>query len=141
MIDAARSNSHNERPYYFTSANGEVIACCRHDPRFTQLVTEVDLISADGQPLIFASRLFAHNPLPERVATTDLFDFVAAEAERRDISFYLFGASEDANRKTYERTRKAFPRLRILGRSNGYLTGAELDRKIAEIDFLGPDIL
>lgn len=141
MIDAARSKSQNERPFYFTSANGEVIACCHHDRQFTQLVTEADLISADGQPLIFASRLFAHNPLPERVATTDLFDVVAAEAEQRDISFYLFGATEDANRKAYERTRKAFPRLRILGRSHGYLTGAELDRKIAEIDFLGPDIL
>jgi len=80
-------------------------------------------------------------PLPERVATTDLFHDVAGRAERLGLTFYLFGATAEENRKACERARTRFPRLNIVGRSHGYLDGAALERRIAEIDGLAPDIL
>ncbi len=141
MVDAAYTKPRGARPLFFTSANGEVIARCLTNRAFSQLMHEADLISADGQPLVFASRLFSHRALPERVATTDLFELVAAEAEKNNASFYLFGASEEVNRKVYERARWMFPKLNVLGRSHGYLRGDDLERKIAEIDALGPEIL
>ena len=141
IIDAVRSKTRSARPLYHTSANGEVIARYRSDPHFADLMKDADLINADGQSMVFASRLFARNPLPERVATTDLFDLVAAKAERNDVSFYLYGATEEVNQKVCERTRLMFPHLRIVGRSHGFLQEFELEAKIAEINALGPDIL
>ena len=67
------------------------------------------------------------------VATTDLYERVAARAQRAGLSFYLLGATEEVNRKTYDLTRPNYPRLRIVGRSQGYLQGAALD---AALDFL-----
>lgn len=141
MVEAAIMNSPAEPPRYFTSANGEVIARCRNDVKLRQLVCRAEIISADGQSLVFASQLFTKRPLPERVATTDLFDVVAAEATRRGATFYLLGATEYANKGAYERTRYLFPNLKIIGRSHGYLDQERWPGKICEINQLGPDIL
>jgi exopolysaccharide biosynthesis WecB/TagA/CpsF family protein len=141
MVRVVQKRPPGHRPLNFTSANGEVIARCRSNQAFAKLIDSADLVSADGQPLVFASKLFGRAALPERVATTDLYDRVAARAERSGVSFYLFGASDEVNRKTYEMTRKKYPGLRIAGRSHGYLTGADLEAKIDEIDALAPDIL
>lgn len=142
MIEAARRPSRREKgPLYLTSVNGEVLARRGADPAFAALVDNADIISADGQPLVLASRLFARKALPERVATTDLYPLVAARAETAGVSFYLFGATEEVNRATFEATKRRFPGLRIVGRSHGYLEGEALERKLAEIDALAPDIL
>jgi N-acetylglucosaminyldiphosphoundecaprenol N-acetyl-beta-D-mannosaminyltransferase len=141
IVRAVQARSSGVRPLNFTSANGEVIARYRSSQSFARLIDDADLVSADGQPLVFASRLLGGAPLPERVATTDLYDRVAARAERAGVSFYLLGASEEVNRKTYEATCKRYPNLRIAGRSHGYIAGAELEAKIDEINALAPDIL
>lgn len=129
------------RPVIMTSANGEVISRCRSDVRIAALFAASDLISADGQSMVIASRFVSEAPLPERVATTDLFHDVARRAQQLGLSFYLFGATEDENRKAYERVRELYPQLKLVGRSNGYLAGEALERRIAEIDRAAPDIV
>lgn len=141
MVRVVQGRPPGRGPLNFTSANGEVIARCRSNSAFAKLIEDADLVSADGQSLVFASKLFGRGALPERVATTDLYDRVAARAERLGLSFYLLGASEEVNRKTYEITRGKYPNLRIAGRSHGFLSGAALAAKIDEIDALAPDIL
>jgi exopolysaccharide biosynthesis WecB/TagA/CpsF family protein len=141
MVRIVQSSPRGERPLNFTSANGEVIARHGSNRAFAKLIDDADLVSADGQPLVFASKIFGKAALPERVATTDLYDRVAERAERAGVTFYLFGASEEINRKTWEMTRSRYPNLRIVGRSHGYVTGAELGAKIDEINALAPDIL
>jgi exopolysaccharide biosynthesis WecB/TagA/CpsF family protein len=141
MVRAVERRPRRTRPLNCTSANGEVIARYRSNPAFARLIDDADLVSADGQPLVFASRLFGSAALPERVATTDLYDLVAARAERAGLSFYLLGASEEVNRKTHDLTRKKYPNLKIVGRSHGYLRGAALEATIDEINALAPDIL
>jgi exopolysaccharide biosynthesis WecB/TagA/CpsF family protein len=137
----AQGADSRRRPYYLTSVNGEVLARRRLDAAFAGLIDDADLISADGEPLVFASRILAQNGLPERVATTDLYPVVAAMAEEAGLSFYLLGATEEVNSDAYGATRRMFPRLNIRGRSHGFLRGDALDAKLAEINALAPDIL
>jgi len=128
-------------PRFFTSANGEVLARVTRDAALRQLFLAADQIVADGQPLVTASRLLCRQPLPERVATTDLFDDVASLAEATGTTFYFLGATAEENARAVAAARRTHPRLSIVGASHGYLQGAELDAKLAEIDALGPDIL
>lgn len=128
-------------PLFFTSANGEVIARTAADPAMAASFAPADQITADGQPLVVASRYLCREPLPERVATTDLFHDVARLAEASGTSFYFYGASETENRKAVAAARNAYPRLKIVGSSHGYHQGEALVAKLAEIDTLGPDIL
>ncbi len=141
MVKLARAARPGRRPYYLTSINGEVLARRGLDPAFAKLIDSADLVSADGQPLVAVSRLLARKGLPERVATTDLYPVVARMAEAEGLSFYLFGATEEVNSATYSVTRQNFPGLNIRGRSHGYLRGAALEEKLAEINALAPDIL
>lgn len=141
MIAAARSRTRGSRPPIFSSANGEVLSRCSSSQYVAKLFEEMDLLSADGQPLVVASLLMCDQQLPERVATTDLYHDVAVEAQRQGITFYMFGATETENARACERARQLYPQLKIVGRTNGYVTGAELERTIAEINALAPDIL
>jgi exopolysaccharide biosynthesis WecB/TagA/CpsF family protein len=140
MIEAAKGRSAN-RPLYLTSANGEVLARCSLDTELDRHVRAADQIVADGQSMVLISRLLCRTPLPERVATTDLFHDVARLAEAADVSFYLFGASQHENLKAVAAVRRMYPRLRIAGHAHGYLEGDALEAKLAEINGLAPDIL
>lgn len=142
MLDLARAPAREDGPYYLTSVNGEVLARRFFDREFAKLIDCADSIAADGQPLVVASKLFAQKkPLPERVATTDLYPLVARLAQDTGASFYLLGASEEVNRGAYEATKRMAPRLNIVGRSHGFLKGAALEEKLDEINALAPDIL
>ncbi len=138
---AALPRDGRRRPLHLTSANGEVISRCRREAEVARLFAEADLINADGQPMVIASRLLTRTPLPERVATTDLFHHVARRAVAAGRTFYMLGADEGENARAVERALALHPGLRIVGHSHGYLSGAALEAKLAEIDALAPDIL
>jgi N-acetylglucosaminyldiphosphoundecaprenol N-acetyl-beta-D-mannosaminyltransferase len=141
MIDLVFPLRRVTRPLYLTSANGEVLARCSTEPMTDRLFRAADLINADGQPLVTVSQLRSRMPLPERVATTDLFHVVARKAEAASLTFYMFGAEEAQNAAAVANVRKDYPNLRIVGRCHGYLRGDELRAKIDEINELAPDYL
>jgi N-acetylglucosaminyldiphosphoundecaprenol N-acetyl-beta-D-mannosaminyltransferase len=138
MIDMLVPVRRVGRPLYLTSANGEVLARCSTEPMTERLFRAADLINADGQPLVTVSRFKSSTPLPERVATTDLFEVVARKAVAADLSFYMFGADEAENAAAVAKVRSMFPDLRIVGRSHGYLKGDALRDKVDEINALAP---
>ena len=106
-----------------------------------RLFRTADLINADGQPLVTVSRLKSKMPLPERVATTDLFDVVACMAAATGLTIYMFGADEAENAAAVANVRKRYPALRIVGHCHGYLRGDALRAKVDEINQLAPDYL
>ena len=141
MIDTVHPQRRVDRPLYLTSANGEVLSRCSTEPRTDRLFRTADLINADGQPLVMVSRLRSPKPLPERVATTDLFHDVARKAEVLGLTFYLFGADEAENKVAIANVRRAYPALKIVGHCHGYLRGEALRAKVDEINALAPDFL
>jgi N-acetylglucosaminyldiphosphoundecaprenol N-acetyl-beta-D-mannosaminyltransferase len=141
MIEMIFPHRRIGRPLYLTSANGEVLARCSTEPLTERLFRAADLINADGQPLVTVSRFKTKTPLPERVATTDLFHVVARKAAAAGLTFYMFGANEMENAAAVANVKKMHPALRIVGRSHGYLRGEVLRAKIDEINALAPDYL
>src|SRR3984957_11314916 len=129
------------RPIYSTSVNGQVISLCARDSKLAAMFRCADSVNADGQPLVFLSRYLCANPLPERVATTDLFPVVAPLAAKAGVTFYMLGGSEEVNRKAAEASLAAYPALRIVGRRNGYFSQTEEAGVVEEIARLRPDVL
>jgi len=129
-------------PAFLTSTNGEVTHACAFDPKLRSLFLQADAIHADGMPHVFVSRLKCKAGLPERVATSDLFFAVNAEAERRGATMFMLGATEAINAAAAEAVQKRFPRLKLVGRRNGFFDGEEAEREACEqIARLCPDIL
>jgi exopolysaccharide biosynthesis WecB/TagA/CpsF family protein len=143
MVDTALSRRDTAQPpLVFTSANVQVLSMCARDARIRDLFLDADLIHADGMPLVFVSRLFSKTPLPERVATTDLFHDTALVAQERGASIYLLGATKAVVDQAVRRTRELYPALKIAGYNSGYLRrDGDEARIIADINQAKPDIL
>ena len=141
MIEVVFPRRRADRPLYLTSANGEVLARCSTEPMTGRLFRAADLINADGQPLVTVSWLKSSTPLPERVATTDLFYVVARKAQAAGLTFYMFGADEEQNAAAVANVRKTCPGLKIVGHCHGYLRGDALRAKVDEINALAPHYL
>ncbi|MBO6718120.1 MAG: WecB/TagA/CpsF family glycosyltransferase [Rhizobiaceae bacterium] len=129
------------RPFYSTSANGQVLALCGDDAEFLELMLSADQIHADGMPMVTYSRLFSAKPLPERVATTDLVNAVARHAAKAGATFYFLGAKEEINQRAVEAVQRNHPGLEFAGRRNGYFGRDDEDAVVAEINKAAPDIL
>jgi exopolysaccharide biosynthesis WecB/TagA/CpsF family protein len=143
MIDAALSRRNTALPpLIISSANGQVLSMCARQSRIRDLFLDVDLIHADGMPLVFVSRLFHKNPLPERICTTDLFHDVAKVAARRGARFFFLGATKSVVDKATQRVRALYPDLDIVGHANGYLRREGDEGRIVDvINAAQPDIL
>src|SRR5918995_485817 len=88
-----------------------------------------------------ACRWRCRTPLPERVATTDLFHDVAKLAVGAGVSFYMLGGAPEALQKAVANVRKLYPGLILVGSRHGYFRPEEEDAIIADIDAARPDIL
>jgi N-acetylglucosaminyldiphosphoundecaprenol N-acetyl-beta-D-mannosaminyltransferase len=139
LIDLARARR-GKPPPVITSANGQVISLIARDRDARRLFLAADLIHADGMPLVFASRLRSPAPLPERVATTDLFHDVARLAEIEGASFYLLGAEAKVIDRAVGKIRERYPRLAIAGYRSGYFEESE-DKVVDAINAAAPDVL
>jgi N-acetylglucosaminyldiphosphoundecaprenol N-acetyl-beta-D-mannosaminyltransferase len=142
MIEAALARRGSGRqPLLVTSANGQVISMCARDAKVRALFLAADLIHADGMPLVLASRLKGRMPLPERVATTDLFHDVARVAPSRGATFYLLGAAPKVIEQAVCNVQEQYPQLTIAGYRHGYFGSGETSEIIGEIDACAPDVL
>jgi N-acetylglucosaminyldiphosphoundecaprenol N-acetyl-beta-D-mannosaminyltransferase len=138
---ATRTQRPGERPYFFTSANGNVLSRYAGSKAFRDLVDQADAIDADGMPMVYVSRWLTKTPIPERCATTDFFHDVAAAATDRDVSFYLLGGTEEINAAAAAKVQMRYPNLRIAGHRNGYFDAKDEAAVVAAINRANPDIL
>lgn len=143
MVDEAlRRRGLWRYPAFLTSTNGEVTHACAASGDMRSLFMQADAIHADGMPHVFVSRMRCKVALPERVATTDLFDAVNEEAQRRGASVFMLGATETVNALAAEAVTMRFPGLKLVGRRNGFFDSLEDERLVCEqIAALAPDIL
>src|ERR1700748_3508718 len=65
---AARGGKRRAKPVF--ASNGPALAPPRNDPRFRRNFANADIVHADGQPVVMASKLMTDAPIPERSATT-----------------------------------------------------------------------
>ncbi|GAA6160697.1 polysaccharide biosynthesis UDP-hexose transferase UppL [Ruegeria sp. HU-ET01832] len=124
------------------SSNAHAISAYSTDERFTKVMNSADIVHADGQIVVWASKFIKGQPrIPERTATTDFIHSAAKVAVKNDLSFYLLGGVEEINRDCTEKLKDLYPGLKIAGRRNGYFDESEEDAIIEDINASGADIL
>ena len=110
------------------------------DAAFRALLGQADVIHADGQAMVFVSRL-TRAPIPERSATTDFLHDAAKVAAQHGLRFFLLGATEEANAEAARRLVRAYPGLKIVGRRHGYFSRDEENEICDEINLAQPDVI
>ncbi len=120
--------------------NAAKVVAMRRDVRLRQAVGGCGMVLADGQAVVWASRLLGL-PLPERVAGIDLFMELLAEAARRAYRVYFLGARPDVLARVLDEAGRRFPGLQVAGARDGYYQAGEEAGIAGEIRRSGADIL
>ncbi|HEX8341228.1 MAG TPA: WecB/TagA/CpsF family glycosyltransferase [Tepidisphaeraceae bacterium] len=124
--------------------NIDILRRYRQDLKFAALVSETDLIIADGMPLVWASRLQG-TPLPQRVAGSDLITTLSAAAAVEGRSIFLLGGDPGTAEGAGAVLAARAPGLKIAGTycpPFGFeKSDAEMARMIDVLQAAKPDIV
>ena len=112
----------------------------RNDDHLRASIERCELVTADGQPVVWASRLLG-DPVPCRVAGIDLMEHLLALAARKGYRPYILGATAEVLDSAISRMRRELPSLRLAGYHDGYYADEEETELAASIAAAHPDIL
>ena len=122
------------------SVNVDKVVKSRTDPRLGDIINTSDVVNADGQPIVWASRLLGR-PLPERVTGVDLMQRLIAHAAVTGLRVYFLGARAEIVDLVLERVRRDHPAAVVAGGRDGYWAPDEEPDVAHSVAAAGPDIL
>jgi N-acetylglucosaminyldiphosphoundecaprenol N-acetyl-beta-D-mannosaminyltransferase len=140
VLDRCRGSLTTRERTLVGVVNAAKMVRLRHDTHLRDSLLECDVLLADGQSVVWASRLLRRR-LPERVAGIDLFERLLELAARDGWSVYLLGARPDVLATLQQRLGERFPALKIAGARDGYFAGTEGSSVAADIRQSGADML
>ncbi len=132
MVRQCKWRRKTDLPKLVFSSNGQGVSLAGQNKAFADVMLTADVIHADGMPIVFASQLLTHTPLPERIATTDFFHDAVIAAIQNGLSFFMLGGTEEQNVKVVDAIGKTYPDLKIAGRHHGYFDPSD-DKRICDL--------
>lgn len=120
--------------------NAGKIVAMQQDLQLRKSVNESDLINADGQAVVWASRVLG-KPLKERVAGIDLMVNLVILAAEKKYKIFFFGAKEEVVSEVVKTYSNQYSPNIIAGYRNGYFKKEEEHDIAKEISNSGANIL
>ncbi len=143
VLDEVDRMIENGQPHFLVTANLNYAMLSRDHPKLRQVNAEASIVVADGMPLVWASR-FLGQPLPERVAGSDLLPAVCELAAKKGYKVFFLGGAEGVASQAVENLCRRFPQLDVVGivvPPFRELTDRENDELIASVQAAQPEIL
>jgi N-acetylglucosaminyldiphosphoundecaprenol N-acetyl-beta-D-mannosaminyltransferase len=111
--------------------NAAKIVWMHNDPQFREIIHKADVINADGQSVIFASKLLGR-PIKERVPGIDLMEHIIAHANKKQWKIFFLGATEEVIKKTVNTYTHKYSKDIIAGYHHGYFDEKD-EKKIVDL--------
>ncbi len=127
-------------PLHHVVVNAGKIVDMQKDEKLRNSVNNSDLINADGQAVVWASR-FLGKPLKERVTGIDLMKKLIELAAAKGYKVFFFGAREEVVKKVVEHYSGLYGESIVAGYRNGYFTPGEEENIAREIAESGAQML
>ena len=123
---------------YFVNAHCVNVAA--RDPAYSTLLAEAPFLFADGAGMALAARI-AGIRLANNVNGTDLFPEICKAAAAVSMPIALLGARSGVARACGERMERMIPGLRVAWSEHGYLSSADEQAQLDELNASGAKIL
>lgn len=123
-ITEIENNIKLNKQIHHVVVNAAKLVNMQTDKTLYDSVVNCDIINADGQSIVWASRIL-RQPLPERVAGADLMINLMDLAGEKGYKVFLFGAKEEIVSKVAKMYRDKFGNQVIAGYRNGYYAEGE----------------
>ncbi len=134
-----RSISENRSLHHVVVNAGKIVAM-QEDEQLRQSVNEADLINADGQAVVWASKTLGQ-ALKERVAGIDLMSELVQLAYTKGYKIFFLGAKEEVVKKVVDSYSEQYNSSIIAGYRNGYFSAVEEEGIAEQIADSGAQIL
>src|SRR4051812_4465918 len=102
------------RPHYLVTANVDFLVQAKEDIELRRILFDAHLVLCDGTPLVWASRLLG-NPLPERVAGSDLVPLLLNTAAEKGYRPFFLGSTSETIELAVAKLKERLPRLELAG--------------------------
>lgn len=139
-IDIIDNSISNKKPISHIVVNAAKIVSMHQDDQLRESVVSADLINADGQAIVWASKIL-NKKLKERVAGIDLMQSLVKLSHKRSYKIFFFGATEEVVSTVVEKYSKIYSDDIIAGYRNGYFKKDEEIDIAQQISRSGADIL
>jgi N-acetylglucosaminyldiphosphoundecaprenol N-acetyl-beta-D-mannosaminyltransferase len=123
------------------SVNVSKVVQADRDASLRDYIRGCDLVTADGQPIVWASRLFTGARLRERITGIDLMTGLIERAGALGYRLYLLGGRASVVRAVVERITQEHPGAVLAGWRDGYWAPDEEEGVVQTIRQAQPDIL
>jgi N-acetylglucosaminyldiphosphoundecaprenol N-acetyl-beta-D-mannosaminyltransferase len=140
VIEQCRAALATRRRLLLGVLNAAKVVKLRRDEVLRNSLMECDLLLADGQAIVWASRLLSR-PLPERVAGIDIFERLLSLADAEGRAIALLGARPDVLRTLEAVIAQRYPGLKIVCSAHGYFAPDEAGSVATRIRDSGADML
>ncbi len=122
------------------SVNASKVVLCEKNPELADALGRAEIVSADGVPIVWASKLLG-DPIPGRVNGTDLMEALMQVASDRGLRIYILGASTAVLHRASARISERYPGLVVAGTQHGYFAPQREDQVVEQINDAKPDML
>lgn len=139
-IGIIKESIENRNQLHHVVVNAGKIVAMQEDLQLRQSVNESDLINADGQAVVWASKVLG-KPLKERVAGIDLMENLVQLAHQEKYKIFFFGAEEGIVKKVVDSYSDKYSSQIIAGYRNGYFKKEEEKSIAQEISESGANML
>lgn len=130
----------NDQQIHHVVVNAGKIVALQTDLKLRESVNCCDIINADGQAIVWASKVL-NNPLPERVAGIDLMEKLVALSYEKEYKIFFLGAKEEVVSKVVSFYSDKYSPEIIAGYRNGYFDKNQEPEIAKQISQSGANIL
>jgi N-acetylglucosaminyldiphosphoundecaprenol N-acetyl-beta-D-mannosaminyltransferase len=127
-------------PAQHTALNAAKVVHAQGDPILRSSIAMSDLVTLDGQPVVWAARLLGRRA-PERVAGIDLMWELLRQADERRLRVFFLGATGDVVARDIQRVGRELPGVIVAGARDGYFEEADAQVVAAQVAEAQADIL
>ena len=120
-------------PGFILAVNPEKVFVLREDAFLREFFEQAALLIPDGIGMVKALNIL-HGQNITRVPGADLMQMICKEAPKNGYRIFIFGASEDVNRKACEVLTERYPGIQIVGHQNGYAKEDEMTALVEKIN-------
>ncbi len=137
-LDLVRKSNKNCSMIF--APNTEFIMKAQKDEEFFNILKQSSLSTPDSIGVMLGAKMQGKK-FVERIPGQAYFREVLRIGEQEGLTFYLLGGMPGIPEKTRENLLKIFPKLKIVGVHNGYMTEEQEKEVVSEINSLQPNVL
>ena len=127
-------------PGFILAVNPEKVFVLRQDAFLKDFFDHAALLIPDGIGMVKALKIL-YGKKVSRCPGADLMQNICKDAPGCGYRIFIYGSSEEVNRRACSILRERHPGIQIVGRANGFVKPEEMDELVAAINRSQADIL